>query len=53
MVQRFNGTADPLFGPRRGDDAGDEHRNVIRGNRGHGRRGFVKKGRSGGDLGEN
>ena len=36
---------------RRGDDAGDEHRDVIWVSRGHGRRGFVIRGRSGGDLG--
>lgn len=41
----------PVHGLRRGDDAGDEHRDVIWVSRGNGRRGFVIRGRSGADLG--
>ena len=41
----------PVNGLRHGDDAGDEHRDVIWVSRGHGRRGFVIRGRSGADLG--
>lgn len=40
-----------IHGLRHGDDPGDEHRNVIWVSRGHGRRGFVIRRRSGADLG--